>query len=93
MAPRKAKSPAPAQQDKTPADLELHRLWRVDVSRYTEHANLRFAAYRTGGPNAQMELKWGPSPRQQRTYMLGAPDLRDLHDWLTKVLGAEEPAA
>jgi hypothetical protein len=37
-----------------------------------------------------MDLKWGPSPRQQRTYTLGRDNLYDLHEWLTKILGLDE---
>ena len=70
--------------------LELRSLERAGVATETDTAELRFEAYNIRGTYAEMELKWGPSPRQQRAYTLGLDDLYDLHEWLTKVLGLEE---
>ena len=68
--------------------LELRALERSDQS--DETGDLRFEAYDVRGTYAEMEIKWGPSPRQQRIYTLGRDDLFDLHEWLTKVLGLDE---
>lgn len=60
--------------------------WLTDAD---EEADLTFEVF----PNLQSVeayLKWGPGPRQSRSYMMGQDELLSLHEWLGRVLGLEE---
>jgi hypothetical protein len=74
-----------ALKDCAPLKLTLGR-W---LTRDEEEADFTFEVY-PSIDGAEIGLSWGPGVRQHRAYMAGLDDLRDLHEWLGKVLRLDD---